>query len=447
MSDPFYKAFEDRYRGAREVIAERLRAYLPFLEPLAALYAGAPARALDIGCGRGEWLEVAASAGFEASGVDIDDGMLAACRERGLAVHTADGLQTMRAMADASLAMVSAFHVVEHIPFDDVRALVAEALRVLQPGGLLILETPNPENVGVGANSFYRDPSHVRPLPPELLSFAAEHAGFARQIVVRLQEPAELHRNVPVGVRHVLEGVSPDYAVVAQKAAAPAVMEHFDAVFDKRYGLSLGDLSNRYDDQSARQRGALDTAGSHALQALDQLAAVRVSVVGLAVHVTQNREDLSAALVKLEARMGRADEVQREFNAVLASRSWRITAPLRVASLKAARLKTALRNRTLGASLKARAKNAARDAARALGRAVLRNPAAKRAMRAVLSRVPSLRARLREMMYQAPVTPGAPPPLSQQLADLSPRAQRMYAGLKQAHDAKKTGKTLEKETS
>ncbi|PIL40456.1 class I SAM-dependent methyltransferase [Massilia psychrophila] len=439
MSDLFYKAFEDRYRGSREIIAGRLRAYLPFLEPLAALYA--PARALDIGCGRGEWLEVAGAAGFEAFGVDIDDGMLAACRERGLAVRTADGLQTLRAMADASLAMVSAFHVVEHIAFDDVRALIAEALRVLQPGGLLILETPNPENIGVGANSFYRDPSHLRPLPPELLSFAAEHAGYARQLVVRLQEPPELHGNVPIGVRHVLEGVSPDYAVVAQKAAPPGLMKGFDAVFGKTYGLSLGQLSHRYDDQAARQRGALDTAGSHALQALDQLAAVRVSVVGLSVHVMQNHQDISDAAARLDARMARADELQREFNAVLASRSWRITAPLRDASLKAQRLRAALheavRSGTVGASLKARVKNAAR----ALGRAVLRNPDAKRAARAVLSRMPSLRARLREMMVQAPVAPGAPPPANQQLADLSPRAQRLYAGLKQAQQ------TLEKEAN
>lgn len=445
MSDTFYKAFEDRYRGSRAIIAERLRAYLPFLAPLAALYA--PARALDIGCGRGEWLEVAGAAGFEAFGVDIDDSMLAACRERDLAVQTADGLQTLRAMADASVAMVSAFHVVEHIGFDDVRALVAEALRVLQPGGLLILETPNPENVGVGANSFYRDPSHLRPLPPELLSFAAEHAGYARQLVVRLQEPPELHGEVAVGVRHVLEGVSPDYAVVAQKAAPPELMERFDAAFGKSYGISLGQLSHRYDDQAARQRGALDTAGSHALQALDQLAAVRVSVVGLSVHVVQNREEIGAAaermaqlearMVQADERMVRADELQREFNAVLASRSWRITAPLRDASFKAQRLRAALQAAARSGTLGAAVKRGAKAAAHAVGRAVLRSPAAKRAARAVLSRMPSLRARLREMMVQAPVAPGAPPPATQQLADLSPRAQRLYAGLKQAQQAQK----------
>ncbi|MDL2356719.1 MAG: class I SAM-dependent methyltransferase [Pseudomonadota bacterium] len=455
MSESFYKAFEDRYRGSRELIAERLRAYLPFIAPLAALYApAAPARALDIGCGRGEWLEVAGAAGFEARGVDIDDAMLAAARQRGLAVQTADGLQTLRALGDASLAMVSAFHVVEHIAFDDVRALIAEALRVLQPGGLLILETPNPENLVVGASSFYRDPSHLRPLPPELLSFAAEHAGFARQRVVRLQEAAELHGAPTLGVAHVLDGVSPDYAVVAQKAAPAAILQRFDAAFDAAYGISLGELTHRYDDQAARQRGALDTAASHALAALDQLAAVRVSVIGLSVHTAQSRTDVGAAearLAELEARMAdhyariagtdarvadterrlaEAARLQHEFNLVLASRSWRITAPLRNASLKAQRWRAALR----GADLKGRARNAAR----ALGKAVLRSPAAKRAVRALLARMPSLQARLRELMYQAPVAPGAPPPATQQAADLSPRAQRLYVDLQQASDRKET---------
>jgi O-antigen chain-terminating methyltransferase len=416
MSDPFYKAFEDRYRGSREIITERLRAYLPFIEPLAALRQ--PARALDIGCGRGEWLELASAAGFEASGVDIDDGMLAACRERGLAVQTADGLQTLRALPDASLAMVSAFHVVEHIPFEDVRALVAEALRVLQPGGLLILETPNPENLVVGASSFYRDPSHLRPLPPELLSFAAEYAGFARQLVVRLQEPAELHAGAALRLQHVLEGVSPDYAVVAQKAAEPALLARFDAAFGAQYGVSLGLVTHRYDDQAARQRGMLDTAASHGAQALDQLVAVRESVAGLGGRVAE-----------LEARR---EQLQEQLVALLESRSWRLTAPLRAVSSILRRVRNAARNGTLGGALKRRAKAVLRLA----GQAVLRNHRAKRAARRVLSRFPYLQSRLREMMYHDPAGPGAPPPASQQASDLSPRAQRVYANLKAAIDGK-----------
>ncbi len=436
MSDNFYRAFEDRYRGSREVITQRLRAYLPFIEPLAALHA--PARALDVGCGRGEWLELAASAGFEALGVDLDDGMLQACRERGLSVENADALLTLRAMPDESLAMVSAFHVVEHIPFDMVRELMAQALRVLQPGGLLIFETPNPENLVVGASSFYRDPSHVRPIPPELLAFAAEHAGYARQAVLRLQEAPGLRDAPLVNLHHVLDGASPDYAVVAQKAADAAVMARFDAPFGARYGLSLDILAHRFDDQAARQRGALETARSLSEQALDQVAAVRGGVSHLEAHTldigsrlgtTEGR--LGAAEARLAAAEARADAMGQKVIDLMSSTSWRVTRPLRYVGGLLARVRAALRNGTIVAGLKWRA----RVVVRTVGQAVLRNRAAKRLVRGLLSRFPGLQARLRAVMEQSPMTQGGPPPASQQAGDLSPRGQQLYQELKQASQA------------
>lgn len=245
MSQPFYRAFEDRYRGSRETIKERLRAYLPFLQPLA----GAQAAALDLGCGRGEWLELLGEHGFAARGIDLDDGMLAACLERGLDVKNQDALAALREQPDNSLALVSAFHLVEHIPFDLVRQLIAEALRALQPGGLLIMETPNPENLVVGASDFYTDPSHERPVPPNLLAFAAEHGGFARHKVVRLQEDPQLREGGRVVLTAVLQGASPDYSVVAQKAAAPAQLAPFDAAFGADYGIDMRQLAARYEDQ------------------------------------------------------------------------------------------------------------------------------------------------------------------------------------------------------
>jgi hypothetical protein len=121
--------------------------------------------------------------------------------------------------------------------------------------------------------------------------------------------------------------------------------------------------------------------------------------------------------------------------AVRASNSWRITAPWRYAGGVCLRLRAAPRNGalgTLGASVERRAWRAARG----VGQAVLRNPAAKRAARRLLGRFPRLQALLREMMYQSPVPPGAPPPSSRQASDLSPRAQRLYAELKQAANEK-----------
>ena len=252
MSSNFYRAFEDRYRGSRELIKERLRAYAPFTTLLAALYPGA--QALDLGCGRGEWLELSIEQGFSARGVDLDEGMLAACRERGLQVQTIDALSALRELPDSSVALVSAFHLVEHLSFDDGQQLIAETLRVLVPGGLLIMETPNPENLVVGTSNFYLDPSHIKPVPPLLLDFMVGHAGFGRQKVVRLQGGDTAHDETALGLLNVLQDVSFDYGIVAQKQGDASMLAAFDAVFDAEYGTALFDIAARYDYQATQQR-------------------------------------------------------------------------------------------------------------------------------------------------------------------------------------------------
>ncbi|WP_116817122.1 class I SAM-dependent methyltransferase [Pseudomonas syringae] len=249
MTVPFYRAFEDRYRGSRELIHERQQVYVPFLKPLHQLYPDG--QALDLGCGRGEWLEILIQNGFQALGIDLDVGMLEACTALGLPVENVDALEKLRSLPDESMTVISGFHIAEHIPFGDLKVLVAEALRVLKPAGLLILETPNSENLVVGTQTFYLDPTHTCPIPHLLLSFLTEYSRFSRSQLLRLQEPAALSEGGPVDLFSVLHGVSPDYAIVAQKAAAPEQLEIFDAVFSKEYGMSLESLSRRYDSQVA----------------------------------------------------------------------------------------------------------------------------------------------------------------------------------------------------
>ena len=145
MNKSFYRAFEDRHRGTRELIKSRLRIYLPFVEPLFSFYTSA--ESVDLGCGRGEWLELMQELGFDVQGVDLDEGMLAACRERSFKVQIGDIISFLKKISDLSQVVVTGFHIAEHIPFSDLQVLVQEALRVLKPGGLLILETPNPENI------------------------------------------------------------------------------------------------------------------------------------------------------------------------------------------------------------------------------------------------------------------------------------------------------------
>jgi len=244
--DDFYRKFEERYRGPREVIKERLRIYLPFVKPLQTRHPQPVA--LDIGCGRGEWLELLTEEGFDARGVDPDQGMLAACEALGLNAQLGDAIETLNILPDEYVSVVSAFHVVEHINFNTLMTMLKQALRVLVPGGMLILETPNTENLIVGTLNFYLDPTHLKPIPSQLLSFSVEYCGFDRVKTLRLQDKAELHnKNYDLKLIDVIDGVSPDYSVVAQKKCNENFRTLFDDVFTKEYGLSLSELTGRYE--------------------------------------------------------------------------------------------------------------------------------------------------------------------------------------------------------
>jgi SAM-dependent methyltransferase len=278
MSNDFYRAFEERYYASREVIIKLREQYLPFVQPLSVLHFGAST--FDIGCGRGEWLELMSKIGFKPYGVDLDDGMLSDCIKLNLPAHQGDAVSYLASLADESQAIVTAFHVVEHIEFNQLINVVTEALRVLKPGGLLIMETPNPENIRVATTNFYLDPTHLKPIPPQLLAFLPEHYGFCRTKVIRLQESEVLAANPSPTLWDVLTGVSPDYAVIAQKIAPEDILILFDATFTIEHGLSLDTLADRFD--------------------------TRVQHAELKAQQTENA-----------------------LNAIYNSRSWRITQPLR----------------------------------------------------------------------------------------------------------------------
>lgn len=243
----FYRAFEDRHRGSRELIKSRLAVYLPFILPLKPFYG--VCQGIDLGCGRGEWLQLMQENEIDLQGVDLDQGMLDAARERGLKVSHGDAIQSLQSLDSESQMLVTGFHLAEHLPFDLLQTLIQESLRVLQPGGLLILETPNPENIVVGTANFYLDPTHQRPIPFQLLSFMVEYYGFKKVKMLRLQEPEGLAGNNALSLLSVLNGVSPDYAVVAQKDGPSEIIAAIAPAFEADYGLSLESLANKYDQQ------------------------------------------------------------------------------------------------------------------------------------------------------------------------------------------------------
>ncbi|MDM7322300.1 MAG: class I SAM-dependent methyltransferase, partial [Gammaproteobacteria bacterium] len=159
--DAFYIAFEDACRGSEEDIYQNLQVYL---EPIQHSAAAQGYPIIDLGCGRGEWLRLLHEHGLQARGVDRSLAMVERARAYGLEVEQDDAVQALSRLPDASVGAVTGFHIIEHLPFSALFRLFAEAARVLVPNGMIIFETPNPENILVGSHTFYHDPTHRNPI-------------------------------------------------------------------------------------------------------------------------------------------------------------------------------------------------------------------------------------------------------------------------------------------
>jgi SAM-dependent methyltransferase len=216
--DALLAAMHARFRGSRELIAERLRVYLPLLEQAAA--GAIHPVLLDLGSGRGELLELAQQYGWRARGAETNQAFVSECRQRGLDVLREEAVSCMRSLPAGSVRAVAALHLIEHLPFAHFVTLVDEAARVLAPGGVLLLETPNPDNLRVSTCTFHCDPTHQRPLPSAVVTFVVEARGLCRPQVLALH-PADTAASeamdAPAQLAEWLSGPQ-DYAVVAWKA-------------------------------------------------------------------------------------------------------------------------------------------------------------------------------------------------------------------------------------
>ena len=221
-----YQRFEESFRGNEASIRDRLA---PYLDDLRGCLED-DGLVIDVGCGRGEWLGLLADEGFRAVGIDTNREVVRVGRLHGHDMRHGDAMQILRQFSEGSASAVTAFHVVEHMRVADMLVLLDEAFRVLRPGGRLIVETPNPTNVLVGAAAFYRDPTHVRPVHPDLLGFIAAEAGFT-SIETRFLHPIEESPNPPdAGADPAAEAFRQDlhwairgpqdYAIVATKPVA-----------------------------------------------------------------------------------------------------------------------------------------------------------------------------------------------------------------------------------
>lgn len=203
--------FADRFRGSEESIRRAQSLYVGRFAGLTDV--------LDIGCGRGEFLEAARAAGIGARGIDLSEECVALCRSKGLDAEVADLFAYLAALPDRSLGGVYCSQVVEHLS----PAALPEMIRLLgakvRSGGLAAFETPNPECLAIFATHFYLDPTHVRPVPAPLLAFYLEETGFG-QIDIQPLSPAidtmPALETLPPAFRQAFFG-GLDYALFGQK--------------------------------------------------------------------------------------------------------------------------------------------------------------------------------------------------------------------------------------
>lgn len=217
-----YVAFENSFRRSSKSLASRFEKYVrDFSGPSS----GSPV--LDLGCGRGEFLEALKAAAITGRGVESNASAVAACRASGLDVVEGDLVHFLKATPPGSVGGVFAAQVAEHLPPPVLQALLVEAHRVLKSGGLLILETVNPRSVTGFLEVFNRDLTHQKPLHPDTLSFLAAAAGFV-DVRIEMLSPVE-----PLSQLRRIEGSS---------SVPPVVVEAFNENVDRLNALLYGPL-------------------------------------------------------------------------------------------------------------------------------------------------------------------------------------------------------------
>jgi 2-polyprenyl-3-methyl-5-hydroxy-6-metoxy-1,4-benzoquinol methylase len=206
-----YARFAERFRGSEEYVRKGQQFYLP--------YFSGRREVLDIGCGRGEFLELMREAGVAAQGIDLSRESVEQCRQKGLQAETADLFTYLAELPEGALDGIFSAQVVEHLPPERLPEMIRLAASRLRRDGLLAIETPNPQCLAIFATHFYLDPTHTRPIPPALLTFYMEEYGLGGIEVHRLSPAIESMpalAGVPADFREAFFG-GLDYAIVGRK--------------------------------------------------------------------------------------------------------------------------------------------------------------------------------------------------------------------------------------
>ncbi len=221
LMDHSYFVFEKRHRGSSEEVKKNQEIYLPIFKDLRDRLKDKNSCVIDIGCGRGEFLEILKENNISARGVDLNEDMVHICREKGLQVEQADGTQYLKGLKDDSIAGVIACQFIEHLPVNVLIDFVKLCYDKLKKGRKVLFETINPESI-FAMKWFYLDLSHQKPIPPQAISFLLESIGFYNIELKYLSPVTDDLKLNPSGDENIkklndfLFGYQ-DYAIIAEK--------------------------------------------------------------------------------------------------------------------------------------------------------------------------------------------------------------------------------------
>ena len=216
MENNFYLDFENRFRGSRSSVLEKLSCYDSLLQRISKNLN--EVRLLDVGCGRGEWLEQCSKYGFTCIGVEMNVAAAKVCKDFGLNIINKDVFEVLNSYEDSSLDVISAFHFIEHIDHSKLIKFFEECKRLLSPSGVMILETPSIDNLIVASRNFYLDPTHLTPINPDSISYIIESLGFDFSKYYYINS-GPLFSADNYNLTKVLNGIAQDVLIVSTSTA------------------------------------------------------------------------------------------------------------------------------------------------------------------------------------------------------------------------------------
>tara|TARA_Y100001968_G_scaffold300640_1_gene312210 strand:+ start:6597 stop:7817 length:1221 start_codon:yes stop_codon:yes gene_type:complete len=238
MSQAYFE-LENSFRGSRDEIKNKLSIYDGLLECFSS-QADTPT-VLDIGCGRGEWLELCSQKGFIATGIESNSSMVNECRSNNLNLNILQGnaLDLLKNISDQSISIISAFHLIEHLSYEDIFYLFKQCKRIIKNNGVCIFETPSIDNLIVSSNRFYMDPTHVTPINLENIKFNLMYQGF-HEVKHYYINGGPLEKDSNHTVTRILNGTAQDLLLIAIPTSnCPLLLENKSPSWESTVNQSI----------------------------------------------------------------------------------------------------------------------------------------------------------------------------------------------------------------